>query len=175
MANETEEFERALQAARKRAHLNGHAYVGTEDLLLGVLQQGSSMVAGVLASFGITYQVVVARHAFIFGKSPGARPVFLDPPGITLTVVEGAPSTYTPASPTSEFTPSAAHALERARAIAGENRTVRLSYLMAALLNEHSVGKGLLEITINAERLPSDTLSRIAGAVGRLVSETEDQ
>ena len=54
----TEKTTKALAAAKEAAWRLGHAYIGTEHLLLGLIEESGSTAGALLAEFGITYNQV---------------------------------------------------------------------------------------------------------------------
>ncbi len=45
---------RALDLAEEEARQRGHAAIGTDDLLLGLVREGTNVAAKVLERFGVT-------------------------------------------------------------------------------------------------------------------------
>ena len=101
---------RALDSAREM----GHTYVGTEHLLLGLLQEGSGVAAVVLGARGVT--------------AAGYRQRIVAAQG------EGTPTTLT----TADFTPRATAVMEAAQteaALAGQ-RVAGTEHLLGAILRD---------------------------------------
>ncbi len=89
----TPRAKRVIELAIDAARNLGHNYIGTEHLLLGLLQEGEGIAAGVLESFGITLEqtraevVRVLSQGTVRSKSArgGNRTPLLDQLGIDLT------------------------------------------------------------------------------------------
>ena len=77
----TERAEKALRIAHENAVQLGHNYVGTEHILLGLLQEGGGVAARVLQSQGVTVEKVVKRINELIGVSQdkAEQPVGLTP------------------------------------------------------------------------------------------------
>src|SRR5437762_4607088 len=54
----TGQARRVVLLAHREAHRFGHDYVGTEHVLLGVLQEGSGRVAALLQAFAVSVETV---------------------------------------------------------------------------------------------------------------------
>ena len=54
----TPRAKRVLALAAKEARSLGHAYVGTEHLLLGILREGDGVAAQVLKSFSVNVEQI---------------------------------------------------------------------------------------------------------------------
>jgi hypothetical protein len=63
---------RALDAAREAARELGHAYVGTEHLLLGLLNEGQGVAARALRSLGVEPEGVRAEMLAVLGMAESA-------------------------------------------------------------------------------------------------------
>jgi ATP-dependent Clp protease ATP-binding subunit ClpC len=67
----TPRAQRVLALARAEAHRLNHNYVGTEHLLLGLVQEGEGLAAKALLDLGITPQQVRDRlEQLIAGNKP---------------------------------------------------------------------------------------------------------
>lgn len=67
----TERAKRALELSQEAARRLGHTYVGTEHLLLGLLDLGSGLAQVVLAERGITGEQVEAHVIATTGRGSG--------------------------------------------------------------------------------------------------------
>ena len=139
-----------LQLSHQAAQELGHGYVGTEHLLLGLLQEEAGMACRLLGELGLTYD----RAQDLLARAVG----------------RGAPG----ASPTQGFTPQARQSIEYA---AGE--AMRLSggivgteHLLLGLLKEggNMALTMLRQAGIEPRRLQSMTLQRISQP-GRMAQE----
>ncbi|HWR38758.1 MAG TPA: ATP-dependent Clp protease ATP-binding subunit [Patescibacteria group bacterium] len=68
----TERARRVLVLAQKEAAGLGHGYIGTEHLLLGLLQEGEGVAAKALTSLNIDLQAVREQVIEIVGRGEGA-------------------------------------------------------------------------------------------------------
>ena len=59
----TERARKVLSLAQEEAQRFQHNYIGTEHLLLAMLQEGEGIAAGVLISLGLTFPKVYAPLA----------------------------------------------------------------------------------------------------------------
>ncbi|MCK9478872.1 MAG: ATP-dependent Clp protease ATP-binding subunit [Firmicutes bacterium] len=66
----TEHAERALQLANEAALKLGHGYIGSEHILLGLVQEGNGVAAKALTSFGVTGERIVAKIEELIGINP---------------------------------------------------------------------------------------------------------
>lgn len=57
----TSRAKKALEEAMSEARERGHAYVGTEHLLLGILREEKGIAAQLLVDFGVTYEVAYRK------------------------------------------------------------------------------------------------------------------
>ena len=64
----TEGARRALALAQESAKALGHNYVGSEHLLLGLLQEQNGAASKTLARFGVTESEVLARAEVLVGR-----------------------------------------------------------------------------------------------------------
>jgi ATP-dependent Clp protease ATP-binding subunit ClpC len=64
----------ALMAAQEEARLQGQGFVGTEQLLLGVLAEGSSTAADALEAAGVTLPEARKQVEALIGRGPGFAP-----------------------------------------------------------------------------------------------------
>ncbi len=67
----TEEAIKAVMLAQEEARRLGHNFVGTEQVLLGVVREGTSIAAQVLTDLGITLDYVRAEAENITGRGSG--------------------------------------------------------------------------------------------------------
>jgi ATP-dependent Clp protease ATP-binding subunit ClpC len=65
----TDETQRVLQASAEEADALGHAYIGTEHLLLGLLREESSLASAVLRNNGLELSAV-RRQIVVLLQSP---------------------------------------------------------------------------------------------------------
>ena len=68
----TDPAKRAVVLAQEEARMLHHTYIGTEHLLLGVLQEGASVAALVLKSLGISLEEARSRVRQIAGRGQDA-------------------------------------------------------------------------------------------------------
>lgn len=64
----TDRARRVLAQAEIEARLLGHRYVGTEHLLLALMDDTKSIASGVLESLGVEYDQVHRAVEFIIGR-----------------------------------------------------------------------------------------------------------
>jgi ATP-dependent Clp protease ATP-binding subunit ClpC len=69
----TERARRVVVLAQEEARMLGHAYIGTEHLLLGLLHEGENVAAKALESMGISLDGMRQAVERIIG--PGVQPV----------------------------------------------------------------------------------------------------
>jgi ATP-dependent Clp protease ATP-binding subunit ClpC len=69
----TERVQKALYFARQEAMRLGHDYIGTEHLLLGVIEEGEGLAAKVLVSLGVRLETVRNELERVLGRGQGAR------------------------------------------------------------------------------------------------------
>jgi ATP-dependent Clp protease ATP-binding subunit ClpC len=75
----TERARRVLTLAQEEARLLNHAFIGTEHILLGLMQEGDGLGARALQSLGVSSEVVRDRVREIVGESassPSGSPPF---------------------------------------------------------------------------------------------------
>jgi ATP-dependent Clp protease ATP-binding subunit ClpC len=75
----TERARRVLALAQEEARLLNHAFIGTEHILLGLIEEGDGMGARALSSLGVSAEAVRDRVQEIVGASasaPGGSPPF---------------------------------------------------------------------------------------------------
>jgi hypothetical protein len=70
----TKEARRIVSVARRQAKALGHNYIGTEHLLLGVLEVDDGVGARALADFGVTSEAVFADVKRIIGVGTDEEP-----------------------------------------------------------------------------------------------------
>ncbi|WP_421655810.1 ATP-dependent Clp protease ATP-binding subunit [Leptothermofonsia sp. ETS-13] len=70
----TEEAIKAVMLAQEEARRLGHNFVGTEQILLGVVREGTSIAARVLTDLGITLDYARAEAENITGRGSGVIP-----------------------------------------------------------------------------------------------------
>jgi len=66
----TDKARRAVVLAADEARLLGHDHIGTEHILLGILNEGAGIAASALTSLGITLEAVRAQVATTAGPGP---------------------------------------------------------------------------------------------------------
>lgn len=128
--------EAALHAASRR-----HPTIGTEDLLIGALHQKDNAATRYPESRGLAADELMARYLQIF-RNAQAQHI----PAATRTTV-----TTTPTAPAagavpisaSGLTPGAERVLATAASLTAPGSPVRLDHLIAALLTDQSVARGL--------------------------------
>jgi Clp amino terminal domain, pathogenicity island component len=64
----TDRARRAVVLAREAAHSRGHSYIGTEHILLGLINEGKGVAAKVLESLGISLQTVRSQLEEMIGE-----------------------------------------------------------------------------------------------------------
>lgn len=75
----TERARRVLVLAQEEARLLGHGFIGTEHILLGLIQEGEGVAARALESLGITLEAVRAKveeTIGMAGSAPNGSPPF---------------------------------------------------------------------------------------------------
>ncbi len=87
----TESLNRAIVFAQKEAHRLKHNFLGTETVLLGLIQENTSVVSKVLASQGVTFQNAQIEIEAIIGYGSS-------PPEVELTLTPKAIQTFESAS-----------------------------------------------------------------------------
>jgi len=70
----TETAIKAIMLSQEEARRFGHNFVGSEQVLLGIIREGTSVAAEVLADMGITLQVARAEAESITGRGSGVIP-----------------------------------------------------------------------------------------------------
>ena len=76
----TEKANKVLNLAVASAQQLGHTYIGSEHLLLGILEEGTGVAASVLNEKGITAEQVVERLQAVIGQG---QPTSLSPNDFT--------------------------------------------------------------------------------------------
>ncbi|MGB9920994.1 MAG: ATP-dependent Clp protease ATP-binding subunit [Moorellales bacterium] len=71
----TERAQRVLRLAEEEARNLGHAAVGTEHLLLGLVREGEGVAARALKNLGVDLERVRKEVTKLVGKAPGPPPV----------------------------------------------------------------------------------------------------
>jgi Clp amino terminal domain, pathogenicity island component/ClpX C4-type zinc finger len=71
----TDRARRVVVLSQEEARLLGHAYVGTEHLILGLLREGDGVAARALTALGVNLQDVRAEVKEIIGEGGGGTPV----------------------------------------------------------------------------------------------------
>lgn len=145
--SERQDFGAAMQASIEQARKAGASYIGTEHLLLGVLQQEEADVTRLLAANGVTYQAVYAQYVSIFltGTHSGL-PAPSPPTGQGM-----------PAAQLLQLTPKAAQAVSAIRPTTDGSR--RLTELVAALFSTGGISTGLVEAAADAQGLSLEGFS----------------
>jgi ATP-dependent Clp protease ATP-binding subunit ClpC len=70
----TDKAVKVIMLAQEEARRLGHNFVGTEQILLGVIGEGTSVAANVLADLGVTLQDAQAEVEKIIGRGTGFVP-----------------------------------------------------------------------------------------------------
>lgn len=73
----TEKAIKAIMLSQEEARRTGHNLVGTEQVLLGVIREGSSVAAQVLNELGVTLDVARSQAQSITGRGSGVLPAEL--------------------------------------------------------------------------------------------------
>ncbi len=132
-ANFTDSALAAISHGIMRAGQMGHTYVGTEHLLLGILNDGSSAAASILQRFSVSYSAVEKKISELIGTG--------EP-----TVVTGA-----------QLTPAAKRCVRFAKRTAGEisDAKVGTEHILCAILNQqNSTARSILyDLDCNISRL----------------------
>ncbi len=68
----TETAIKAIMLSQEEARRFGHNFVGSEQVLLGIIREGTSVAAEVLADMGITLQAARAEAESITGRGSGS-------------------------------------------------------------------------------------------------------
>ena len=84
----TEEASAALDLSVKAAKELGHAYIGSEHLLLGLIREGNSVAAKVLENNGVTEKAVVEKIEAAIGRGDPAQVVNAELTPRTKRIVE---------------------------------------------------------------------------------------
>jgi ATP-dependent Clp protease ATP-binding subunit ClpC len=63
-----------IMQAQEEARRLGHNFVGTEQLLLGLMKEGSSVAAEVLKDFGVSLEDAREEVVAVIGRGSGSRP-----------------------------------------------------------------------------------------------------
>ena len=84
----TEEASKALELSVQAAKEFGHAYIGSEHLLLGLLREGSSVAAKVLENNGVTEDAVREKIEAAIGRGDPAQVVNAELTPRTKRIVE---------------------------------------------------------------------------------------
>lgn len=131
-SNFTDNALRAISCGIRRAGQLGHTYVGTEHLLLGLLQ-GDSAAQAILARFSVTYRAVEQKISELIGTG--------EP-----TVVTG-----------SQLTPAAKRCIRFAKRTACDvsNTKVGTEHILCAILNQqNSTARSILfDLNCNISKL----------------------
>lgn len=159
-----------LVAEAQRA---GRPYVGTEDLLLGILRRRDVEVVRLLASFGVTYDSVHDQYASLF-PAASTPPSFAREPmaqdfKLALTPLGRSATEATASRPA--FTSAAQAVLDAAQAIGG--RSAELSHLIAATIADRSVGRKLIEMVLEARGQPRGAIADLEQHIGALFDDSQ--
>jgi hypothetical protein len=73
----TDEARRAVRLAEDNARLLNHGRIGTEHLLLGLIEEGDGLAAQVLGSLGVSLPGARERAEAVTGRGPGPSPARL--------------------------------------------------------------------------------------------------
>ena len=84
----TEEASKALELSVQAAKELGHAYIGSEHLLLGLLREGGSVAAKVLENNGVTEDAVREKIEAAIGRGDPAQVVNAELTPRTKRIVE---------------------------------------------------------------------------------------
>lgn len=63
-------YQRIVEASKDEAKRMKHNYVGTEHILLALLKDNNNIVAGVLSTFGVNYNVIKSEILRLLGVQP---------------------------------------------------------------------------------------------------------
>jgi prophage maintenance system killer protein len=143
----TDRARRAICLAQEEALLLRHDYVGTEHLLLGLLDEGEGVAAKALESLGVSHESVRAQVEEIIGHGPN------------------------PAAGQVPFTPSAKKVLELSlrEALALGHHYIGTEHLLLALLREGDgvAAQVLVRLGADHARVLERVLGLLAGRQGR--------
>jgi ATP-dependent Clp protease ATP-binding subunit ClpA len=148
--NETDDFQAALSAAATQAQRDRAPQVGTEHLLLGALRQTANPAVWLLASKGITWEIVYQnyecslRNTYYRPRDAGRESI------PTLTAAAG-------------------RALQQARALAPGPADV--AHLLVALLSEKGIGNALLMWTFFQEECNQLDTAALARSIRLLFTQ----
>lgn len=78
--NFTERLRKVLALAREEAHALNHEYVGTEHLLLGLINEGEGVAAGALQNLNIDFDKIRAEVGSIVLRGKSSEPKAIDLP-----------------------------------------------------------------------------------------------
>ena len=73
----TEKAIRAVMLSQEEARRQGHNLVGTEQLLLGIIREGTSLAAHILSDLGVTLDAARSECEKIVGRGTGSIPAEL--------------------------------------------------------------------------------------------------
>lgn len=135
------ECQSALRDAAHHAQSLRHPTIGTEDLLIGALQQKDNAATRYLESRGLTADDLVAWYRQL---RTGAQAAAGPPTVRTTMTVTPAAGPAAGAVPASGPTPAAQRVLATGASLLRSGSPARLGYLLAALLVDQSVARGLL-------------------------------
>ena len=141
------EWEAARAAAAAVARAAGHPFLGTEHLLLGILQQRDTASSALFARYGLSYDAVYDQWAAMFlpAAAGGQTAPGVARPQVRLMVtpqLTGDPPVQPLADGQQVFTPKAAQAL--AAAADGAGGVLRLPVVLLALLGAGGICTPLL-------------------------------
>ncbi|MDY6784726.1 MAG: ATP-dependent Clp protease ATP-binding subunit [Cyanobacteriota bacterium] len=132
---------KAVMIAQEEARRTGHNLVGTEQLLLGLIAEGTGIAAQVLKEQNLTPETARAAVDELIGRGPGYVPPHLP------------------------FTPKAKATFENASAVARQlgNPAISTEHLLLAILQETDTAaiKVLEQLGVDPEELRRATLRKI--------------
>jgi ATP-dependent Clp protease ATP-binding subunit ClpC len=70
----TDRARRVVVLAQEEARGLGHAYIGTEHLLLGLIREGEGVAARALTSLGVSFDAIQAQIVEVIGAGGGQPP-----------------------------------------------------------------------------------------------------
>ena len=160
LANEAA-WEAALAAAAAVARAAGHPFLGTEHLLLGILQQRDTASSALFAAYGLSYDAVYDQWAAMFlpGAAGGQTAPGIARPQLRLVEtpqLAGDPPVQPVADEQQVFTPKAAQAL--AAAADGARGVLRLPAVLLALLGAGGICTPLLVRALEVQGRSRDAL-----------------
>ena len=147
----TEKANTALNLAIESAEVLGHTYIGTEHIVLGLLQEGTGVAASVLGSRGVT--AVQYQQKIVESESSGQR------------------TRLTP----EDFTPRAKKAMEMAVAEAAvmQHGYVGTEHILIAVLRDESSVAVRLIASLGAR--PDELMRDIGKAIGASPAQTASE